>query len=135
MNPTSINWLAVLAATLSAFIIGGLWYSPILFGKVWMKASGVTEEKAKSGNSLKIFGISFIFILVAAINLAFFLADASITAGNGALYGFLTGFGWVFMGIGVIALFEQRNWKYLLINGGYWVVTLTLMGLILGSWK
>jgi hypothetical protein len=135
MNPANINWLAVVAATLSAFAIGGLWYSSLLFGKSWMKASGMTDEKAKSANMLKIYGTAFIFILIAAINLAYFLADPSITAGKGAFYGFLTGFGWVFMGIGVTALFEQRSWTYIFINGFYWVVSLTVMGLILGAWK
>jgi hypothetical protein len=135
MNPASINWLAVIAATLSAFAIGGLWYSAFLFGKAWMRVSGVSEEKAKSSNMLKIYGTAFLFILIAALNLAFFLSGPSITAGNGAFYGFLTGFGWVFMGIGVIALFEQRSWTYIFINGFYWVVSLTVMGLILGAWK
>jgi hypothetical protein len=100
-----------------------------------MKASGMTEEKAKSANMGKIFGTAFLFTFIAAVNLAFFLADPSVTASSGAFYGFLTGFGWVLTGIGVIAMFEQRNWTYILINGFYWVVSLTVMGLILGAWK
>ena len=54
---------------------------------------------------------------------------------NGALYGFLTGIGWVLPGIGVTAQFEQRGWTYIFINGFYWVVSLTVMGLILGAWR
>jgi membrane-associated HD superfamily phosphohydrolase len=107
----------------------------MLFGKSWMKASGMTEEKAKSGNAEKIFGSAFVFIFIAALNLAFFLSDSSISASSGALYGFLTGFGWVLTGIGVVALFEQKSWTYILINGFYWIVSLTVMGLILGAWK
>jgi hypothetical protein len=84
---------------------------------------------------INIYSTAFVFIFIAAVNLAFLLADPSVHAGNGALYGFLTGFGWVFMGIGVTAVFEQRGWTYILINGGYWVVSLTVMGLILGAWK
>lgn len=134
MNPANINWLAVLGATLSAFIIGFAWYS-LLFAKAWMRVSGVTEEKAKSANMPKVFGTAFALMLLAAINLAFFLADPSINAWNGAFYGFLAGFGWVLPGIGVTAQFEQRGWVYVLINGFYWVVSLTVMGLILGAWK
>ena len=83
----------------------------------------------------KIFGSAFGLTLLAAVNLAFFLADPSVHAWKGALYGFLTGFGWVLPGIGTTALFEQRGWIYILINGFYWVVSLTVMGFIMGAWK
>jgi hypothetical protein len=135
MNPVHINWLAVLVSAIAAFLLGSVWYSPLLFLKPWMKASGMTEEKAKSASRTKIFITAFILTFIAAVNLAFFLAEPSITASTGALYGFLTGFGWVLTGIGVVALFEQKSWTYILINGFYWVVSLTIMGLILGAWK
>lgn len=135
MNAENVNWLAVLVSAVSAFLIGWVWYSPLLFAKAWMKASGMSEEKITKANMGKTFAFAFLFTLIAAINLAFFLADPSVTASSGALYGFLTGFGWMMMGIGVIAMFEQRSWTYILINGFYWVVSMTLMGLILGAWK
>jgi hypothetical protein len=53
----------------------------------------------------------------------------------GATAGFLAGFGWCFMGIGMIALFERKPWSYVLINGGYLTVALTVMGLVLGAWR
>ncbi len=37
MDMNSINWLAVFVAGISAFVLGGVWYSPALFGKAWMK--------------------------------------------------------------------------------------------------
>lgn len=135
MNPVSINWLAIIVSTLAAFVIGFAWYSPVLFAKAWMKASGMTEEKVKSANMAKTFGTALVLTFIAAVNLAFFLADPSINAQKGAFYGFLTGFGWVLTGIGVTAMFEQKSWTYILINGFYWVVSLTVMGLILGAWK
>jgi hypothetical protein len=135
MNLANINWYAVIASTVSAFFIGYIWYSKMLFGKAWMKASGMTEQKARSASVWKIFGSSFILIFISALNLAFFLSDSSITAGSGGFYGFLTGFGWVLTGIGVVALYELKSWSYILINGFYWVVSLTVMGLILGAWK
>jgi hypothetical protein len=135
MNLANINWYAVIASTLSAFFIGYFWYSKMLFGKAWMKASGMTEQKARSASVWKIFGSSFILIFIAALGLAFFLSDSTITAGSGAFYGFLTGFCWVLTGIGVVSLYELKSWSYILINGFYWVVSLTVMGLILGAWK
>ncbi len=135
MNPEPVNWLAVIAATISGFVLGGLWYSQLLFGKTWMKAAEMTDEKVRSANMIKTYGCAFIFMLIAAVNLGYFLASPAIQAADGALYGFLTGFGWMFMGVGVIALFEQKSWPYIFINGGYWVVTMTVMGLIIGAWK
>lgn len=129
----NINFLAVIAAAVSSFLIGGLWYSPLLFAKPWMKANDFTEEFLKQGNMLKIFGGSLLASLVIAVNLGFFLGS-EITAGTGAFYGFMTGFGWVMMSLGVVYLFERRSLTLWLINGGYQVITYTLMGLILGLW-
>ncbi|MFN1833759.1 DUF1761 domain-containing protein [Balneola sp. MJW-20] len=134
MEGMDVNWLAVLAATLIGFVIGFLWYGP-LFGKQWMAASGMTEEKAQQGNMAKIFGFSFIFQALMAVCLAFFLADPSIGLQEGAYYGFLTGFGWVAPAIAITSLFEQRSWSYISIHASYWIVVFTLMGLILGAWK
>ena len=53
----------------------------------------------------------------------------------GATAGFLAGFGWVALGLAMIALFERRSWKYIVINGGYMTVSFTVMGLILGAWR
>jgi hypothetical protein len=67
----------------------------------------------------KILGLSFVFSLLMAANLAAFLSDPKIDMKMGTIYGFLTGFGWVALGMAIIALFERRSWKYMVINGGY----------------
>jgi hypothetical protein len=133
MNIENVNWLAIVLAALSGFLIGGLWYSPLMFHKAWSKAANVDTEMSRSSNHLKIFGWSFVFLLIAAINLGLFLADPLITASTGALYGFLTGFGWIAMGFGVTGMFELKSWPYIVINSGYWIVTMTVMGIIIGA--
>jgi len=134
MDASTINWLAVIAASLTGFVIGGIWYGP-LFGKAWMKETGTTEEDIKESNMAKTYGITWVLTLIIAVNLGFFFNDPSIAAAEGALYGFFTGFGFIAMGIAVNALFEGKSIKYILINGGYWTVMVTLMGLIIGAWK
>lgn len=139
MDISAINIWAVLVATLSTFLVGWLWYGP-LFGKAWLSAVGMNEEEIQKGSMGKIFGLTFIFEFIMAFNLAMFFygspeAAETITAASGAFYGFLTGFGWVFFALAVNSLYEQKSWKYIFINGGYWTVTFTLMGLILGAWK
>jgi Protein of unknown function (DUF1761) len=130
-----INWFAVLAAALATFVLGGLWYSPALFGRAWMTVNNLNNEQLAKSNMAKIFGLAFVFAVVMAANLAAFLAEPKTTATWGATAGFLAGFGWVALGIATIALFERRSAKYVLINGGYMTVAFVLMGLILGAWR
>ncbi len=131
----TMNYLAILAAAVSAFVIGGLWYSPAMFNQAWMASAGLTPADLEQGSMGAIFGWSFVFCLLMAINLAAFLDRPDTTLTWGATAGALAGVGWVALGIGVIALFERRPWTYTLINGGYWAVSLTVMGAIIGGWR
>ncbi len=135
MDMSTVNWLAILVAGISSFVVGGIWYSPGLFGKAWMKDNNFTEESIKKGNKGKIFGFTFIFSLLMAANLGMFLNDpAKIDLSMGALYGFLAGV-WTFCAIAIHSLFELKPWRLILINGFYSVVSLTLMGAIIGVWR
>lgn len=134
MEQMHFNPLAILAATVSAFVLGGVWYSPLLFARSWMQAAGLTEEQVKQGRPGRIFGGAFVLTLVMAVNLAAFLGPKADLA-FGLFAGFATGFGWVALGLGVVYLFEHRPLKQLLVNGGYWTVALTVMGGILGAWR
>lgn len=129
---TNINWLSIIIAGVSAFLIGGVWYGP-LFGRAWMKEFGFTEEDLKQRNIPKTFGLSLILALFAAINLDLFIgAEASLSFG--AMAGLLAGIGWVATFMGIIYLFEMRSLAAFLINAGYCVIALTTMGAILGAW-
>ncbi|MEI6411198.1 MAG: DUF1761 domain-containing protein [Bacteroidota bacterium] len=66
-----INFIAVLIAALIPMLIGFIWYNPKVFGKAWMAASGITEEQMKSGNMAVIFGVSFLFSLLLAVQTNF----------------------------------------------------------------
>jgi hypothetical protein len=129
-----LNIWAVLVAAVSTFIIGGLWYSPAVFGKAWMRENGFTEENMKGANMIKIFGLAFFLGIISAINLAMFMGPENKPA-MGALWGFLAGFGWVATFIGTHYLFERRSFTLFLINAGYSIVALTVMGVILAAWK
>jgi hypothetical protein len=130
----NLNWLAVIVAAVSAFALGALWYSPLMFVKIWMKETGITEESAKEANMIKIFGLSFFLSFFASFFLALFIgADAG--GGFGALAGFMAGVGWVFTFMGIIYLFERRSLSHFLINALYSVAALTLMGFIIGIWQ
>jgi hypothetical protein len=130
----SFNYLAILTATVSTFVLGGLWYSPALFGRAWMKEMGFTDESLKAkGNFGLIMGGSFVLELIMAFNLAAFIgAKASLTFG--LLAGAAAGFGWVALAFGVTYLFERKSLCLFFINAGYHAVAFTIMGAILGAW-
>jgi len=130
----NVNWLAVAVAGISAFVLGGVWYSPALFGKAWMKENNLSVEDVQKGNKAKIFGWSFILSLVMAVNLAMFLSDPKIDLKMAIIYGLLTGL-WIFCGIAIVALFEMKTARYIFVNGGYMIVALALMGAIIGAWR
>jgi hypothetical protein len=133
MDAVQFNVPAVIVAALTGFLIGGVWYSPILFAKSWMAEAGVSEAQARQGSPAKVMGLAALATLVMAFNLAAFLG-AKATLGFGLFAGFATGLGWVAMSLGVIYLFEQRSLRLWLINSGYQVLAYTVMGAILGAW-
>lgn len=140
----SVNWLAVLVAGITALVTGGIWYSPALFGRAWMKENDMTVEELRKSNKGKIFGWSLVLSLVVATNLGMLLANpVSRLEGDdmqatglmeGALAGFFTGVG-VFAFVAVIGLYEHKTFRHILINGGYCILAALLMGAIIGAWR
>ncbi len=132
MDNVSINIWAVLVAATGAFVVGGLWYSPILFGRAWQRLNGISDEEL--GQSMaKVFGGAALLSLVMALNLAAFLGPkATLTFGIGA--GAAAGLGWVAAAMGITYLFERKPFLLFVINAGYHVVTFVMMGAVLGAW-
>ena len=128
-----LNYWAVLTAALSAFLIGGAWYSPALFAKRWMAANRLVEADLKQSNIRLIFGGSFALALISALALAMFIGP-SPSLSFGAIAGALVGLCWVGTSFGITYLFERKPFILFLINAGYHLVTFTVMGIILALW-
>lgn len=136
MDQLNINQWAMLVCAASNLLVGAMWYSPTLFYKAWMKENNFTEESIrKSFDPLKMYGISFLSSLLLSYTFAFLIGNYAIDALRGAITGFATGFGLCALIFSIIALFEQRSWKYIMINSGYIIVYFTLIGFIIGIWK
>lgn len=134
MAGVDINWLAVLAATVAGFALGGLWYGP-LFGQAWMKSIGMDPEKAKNTSKKglrQLLTITFILQWIMAYCLAMFIANEP-DAIMGGFYGFLAGLPWIALAIAVNALYEGKPLSYIIINGSYWTVNFTIMGVLIGA--
>ena len=128
-----VNWLAILVAALSSFVLGGLWYSA-LFAKPWQAAAGVSDEQMRASNKPLMFGGAFLLSLVQSTVFAFF-EGPNATLAFGAAVGLAAGLCWVSAGIAMTYIFERRSLTLTLINSGYATLQFTLIGAILGAWR
>ena len=129
-----INYLAVLATAVVNILLGMLWYSPILFGNIWMKAIGKTKEELGGAGVGYVFTI--ITALITAVVLALFIGYAQADT---ILKGIQTGF-WIWLGFVATTtlagvLWEGQPLKVYLIYNGLQLVTFIVMGSILAVWR
>ena len=135
MEKPYINHLAVFVCSLLSLVIGGLWYSPLLFFKAWQLATGLRDEQVAKANPLKTYLLTLVLAWIISYTLAFFLGDSKTNWQWGLTAGLLAGVGWTSTMFVIISLFEQRSLKYLLINCGYIIVYFALIGFVLGIWR
>lgn len=124
-----INFSTAIGASFTGLILGYLWYS-VFFAESWQKLSGVTNSQLENGMLKRVFG-SYVFTLVMSLNLAAFIGPNQ-SGVFGLFAGFAAGLGWVAMALGSNYLFEHRPLKLFLINAGYNIILLSIMGLIIG---
>ncbi|GAB0109034.1 DUF1761 domain-containing protein [Pseudoalteromonas distincta] len=133
MNFTDVNYFAIFIAALSSFMLGGIWYSKVLFKNAWLESIGLTDLDLQSANPKLIFGGSFFLSFIAALFLSLFLGQ-EVGVGESIGTSFAIGLFWVSSSLGLSYIFEQRPLKLFLINSSYHVLQFSLMGLILGMW-
>ena len=129
-----ISWIAVALCAVMSLVLGGIWYSPALFGKKWQEAAGLSDEQAKSGSMAMIFGLTLVLSAIAAAVFAMFLGPR-FGLGPATAAGFAAGLCWVAASYGISYLFERRPLALWLINGGYHTVQFTLFGAIIGYFQ
>ena len=146
MQMPGVNYLAVLVAGIVIFLLGGLWYSPILFAKKWIALQGKTEEQVKAGaagsNMPLMYLSAFICSLIIAWAMAVlgncFMPPSAMGVGDwilrGAKLGLFTWFGFAFPTSYATALFSMKPKQLWLIDSGYNLVSFVLAGIILYGW-
>jgi hypothetical protein len=135
MENPYINHLAVFLCALLSLVIGALWYSPLLFFKAWQRQTGLSDEQISKANPLKTYSLTLVLAWIISYNLAFFLGGSGTTWRWGLAAGLLAGVGWTSTMFVIMSLFEQRSFKYMLINCGYITVYFGLIGFVLGIWR
>lgn len=145
----------LLISALIPLIIGFIWYNPKVFGNFWMRVSGVTEEKLKTGNMAVIFIVTYVLgFMISVLMMSMVIHQAHVysifadspdaeemvkefmskygsnfrTFKHGVFHGVL---GAIFLATPIVAInamFERRGFKYIAVHAGFWIVTLGLMG-------
>jgi hypothetical protein len=164
-----MNILPIFLAALIPLVVGSIWYNPRVIGKAWMDASGMTEEKMRTGNIVPVIVLTYVFGVLASFALYYMVVhqahiysmvanepgfgdpnseigqwlagvmerygDNYRTFKHGALHGAINGIAFATPVIAIVAMFERRSTKYILIHAAYWTITLTLMGGLVCSWQ
>ena len=133
-----INYLAVIVAALSNMVIGSIWYSPMLFGNLWMKLAGV---KMGGKNPMPSYIIAYVFALIVAYVMAHFIyfgavgMGTDLTVTSAITTAFWAWLGFVAPATSGMVTWEMKPWSYWFIVAGYWLVSLVAMAAILAVWK
>lgn len=138
MNAPSINYIAVILATLSSMVIGSIWYTPRVFGRYWMKAAGVTPSgNAKDGVRpiLITLVVSFItaWVLAGAVAISFNFYGGSFLV-NALLTGLILWAGFTAARFITHDAFDGRPTGLTVLNVAHEFVTIMVMALIIGVW-
>ena len=137
MPQVHINYLAVLVAAVVAFGLGGLWYSPILFAKPWLKAHGYTEDRLKEmqAGASKAYAVSFICQLLIALAIAVINGYMHMDRLEQGLKLGTLAWGGFAMPLGLMAnMFSDKKISVFYIDTGYQLVYLLIMGAIITVW-
>jgi hypothetical protein len=144
----AINLWAVLACAVLGIVLGTLWYGPV-FGKLWMKETGITPEAAAAfradpkkmrGMMAKSYGLTIVSSFIMAFVLAHVFAFASAFTGMSGVMGGLSAGFWSWLGFVLPVslnpvLWDGKSWKYFFITSGYYLAILLVMGVVLGAWQ
>ena len=136
MTFAGINYIAVLIAAAAGWLAGAVWYMAL--AKPWMAAVGTTKEKIEASKTQPGTSLPFVFAFAANVIMAWVLAGVighlgQVTIRTGVISGAFCWLGFVITTMLVNNSFAMRNRMLLLIDGGYWLVVLALMGAIIGA--
>lgn len=133
MNLFDVSWLAVVVAAACGFMVGGIWYGPIM-GKRWLGAVGLTEEDIQSASMGKVYGGAFAFSLLASWGIAVLFANhiSDLSVLSSGLVAFCIALVFIVPAIGTNYLFSQKTSELFIVDACYWLLFYFVMGLVHG---
>jgi hypothetical protein len=129
-----MNWLAIAVAAAANVIVGSIYYAPPVMGNTWLKLLGKRREQL--GQAGPSYGLVIVSAVITSAVLAYFINQANLhTLGGGLLAGLLAWVGFIATSTAVGYVFEKRPFALFAVNTGAQLITLVVMGAILGAWK
>jgi len=139
-----LNFLVVVGVAVAGFLLGWLWYSPLLFVKAWIKEMKFSEAdlKMKPSKGMLMMASALVMTFVSTAVIAVLITEhqmlvkdhPSLGALGGAKVGLFVGVGLLAVRHGVNHMFQMKSLKLFLIVAGHDVVLCTLQGALLGQW-
>lgn len=131
-----INIFPILVATVVAFGIGSLWYSPFLFGKEWLEGRNIKEENIEKFGTIKRYVVQLVFTLVSFSVLAFIISMAEVRSStDGAFLGILAWIGFIIPTSLAGLIWKRDTFTLFLIDVVYSLLIFTIGGAIVGAWS
>ena len=133
----SLNYWAILVAVVFNQALGAAWYSAL--AKPWMAEAGLTADDMESMKGTPRQWYPYVLAAVAAIVFTLGLALlaqglGADSAGEGLGLGLLAAIGFIFTSNAINYAFEGRSLTLFLINGGYPLVSYSVIGILLATW-
>jgi uncharacterized membrane protein len=129
------NYLAIIVSAVVYFLLGAVWYSPVLFAKPWAARVGRTEEQLRGGSK-----VVFLYTLIALVVICFVTSFIVWILGTSSVIsaikvGLFISLGYTTTIIAINNWYGQRAGKLTLIDAGYHVVGIVVATIILTLWK
>ena len=134
MQELHLSLWAVLGAGTARFVLGGIWYSKLVFAKEWAKLTGFKEKQKKDGAAMAML-VEFLGNILMAFVLAHAIRYAQAQGiGQGMMVGFFNWLGFVATVTLGSVLFEKKPLKLFFINNGFQLLSMIVMSVILVTW-
>lgn len=141
-----VNYLAVIVAAIVIFVLGGLWYSPVLFAKKWIALQGRTEEQMRADAARSNMPVMYLMAFITALIIAWAMAVLAVALvpshatatgqwlWRGIKLGCFCWFGFVLPTTFATSLFSMKPRQLWLIDAGYNLVSFVIAGAIILGW-
>ena len=135
---SELNWLAVLVGAVIYFVLGALWYSPMLFARPWQRSIGWDPERTPPEMNPISYVVPFLAYVVMAIAVGMLAkATGSDNVTEGLILGLVVGVGLSLAHTLVDATFDPNKpepWIWFAINGAYHTIGLVIVAVIVSVW-
>jgi hypothetical protein len=135
MNSVELNWVAIVVAAFVVYVLGAVWYSPVLFARPWMRVAGMSDADVQSGSVIALVVQAVVTVVTSAVIAVIVSWSGADNPLEGAAVGLLLGAGLVAVDHTKLLAFERRSPTLFAINNGYTVLGFVIMAGIIAVWR